>query len=163
MKNKTILIELSKYNSETKVTIKSYLQSGCTEKGYGRGVYEGCSYTQEYTTEWNDGYLKGSEFDGYKISDVFEVLKNKTLSEIGNDEFRLRSGELMNGYSEFDTSWENQVPEELPEDRDLYFNMSIVNSEYEWSGASAIEFEFIDNKNNEVNYITLVLEDDEIE
>lgn len=162
MKRKTILIELGVYAPETRVRIKSYLQSGCTEKGFGTGEYEGCSYRQEYTTEWNDGYLKASEFDGFTISDVIEVLKHKTLSEIGNDDFRLRPGELMDGYSEYETTWENQEPEEFPEDRDLFLSMSIGNCEYEWFGASAIEFELIDNENGELNGTTFVLEDDEI-
>lgn len=91
-------------------------------------MYEGFSCSQEYTTEWNEGYLKAS---GFTIGGVIYVLK-------------LRPGELMNGNSEYDTTWEDKEPDELPEDRDLYISMNIGNVEYEWHGASSIEFELID-------------------
>ena len=163
MKNKTLITELRKFSPELKVTIKAYLQSGCTEKGYGTGEHEGFSYSQEYTTEWNDGHLQASENDGYTVGDVIEVLINKILSEIGNDDFRLSPGELMNGYSEYDTKWEDQEPEDLPDDRDLYMSMDIGDVEYEWFGASTIEFELIDDENDENNGTSFVLEEDEID
>ena len=163
MKNKTIISELRKFNSELKVTIKAYLQSGCTEKGLGNGEFEGFSYSQEYTTEWNDGHLQASENDGYTVGDVIEVLKNKILSEIGNDDFRLSPGELMNGNSEYDTTWEDEEPEEIPEDRDLYMSMDINDVEYEWLGANYIEFQIVDEENDDNNGATFLLQEDEVE
>lgn len=163
MRNKTIISELRKFNFELKVTIKAYLQSGCTEKGLGNGEFEGFSYSQEYTTEWNDGHLQASENDGYTVGDVIEVLKNKILSEIGNDDFRLSPGELMNGNPEYDTTWEDEEPDEIPEDRDLYMSMDINDVEYEWLGANYIEFQIIDEENEDNNGASFLLEEDEVE
>jgi hypothetical protein len=141
MKNTLLITELLKYDKNLSVSIKAHMQYGVTEKGYGRGDYQGFSFSQDYKTEWNDGYLQLNQYGGVTLKDVIEVLSTKMLSEIGNEDFNLRLGELSTGYSEYETKWENEAPQDDPEDSELYMLMDIIESEYEWGGAEILELE----------------------
>ena len=160
MRNKTILSNLSRLNPQLKVSIKAILSNGCEETGRGTGKHEGVRYLQEYSIIWNDGYLCASSQIGYTIAYVIKILVEKSLSQIGNDDFNLRPGELINGFDpEYETTWEDEEPEEKPEDRELYWKMSTDNTVYIWDNASSIEFEVHKSKNGES--ILFVLDEDD--
>lgn len=164
MKNRTLVTCLRQFNPELIVSMRAELVSGCEEKGHGSGEYEGYEFSQDYTVSWNDGHLSASEYDGYTVGDVIKVLLEKKLSEIGNDDFNLRPGELMNGYTDYETTWEDGEPEELPEDDELYNMMEHGESEYEWFGAAYIDIEVhYKNQDGEDETITFVLNDDEVD
>ena len=164
MKNRTLVTCLRQFNPELIVSIKAHLVSGCEEKGHGYGEYEGFSFSQDYTTSWNDGHLSASEYAGYTVSDVIKVLLEKKLSEIGHEDFDLRPGELMNGYTDYETTWEDGEPEELPEDSHLYNIMEFGDTDYEWQDASFIEFDvYYKNQDGNDETISFILNDDEVD
>ena len=70
-------------------------------------------------------------------------MKEKILSEISDDDFSLRPGELRNGDPEYKTTWDDEKPEEddMPDDSTLYNIMEIGDANYEWEGASSIDIE----------------------
>ncbi len=161
MKNVLLIEELSNYDKNLSVSIKAHMQYGVTEKGYGKGEFEGFSFSQDYKTEWNDGYLEINQYDGITLEDVIEVLSTKMLSEIGNEDFNLRLGELSTGYSEYETKWEDQEPQNMPDDSDLYMMMDISDSEYEWAGARIIEFEVWTSEDVSVSFSLTDDQDDD--
>jgi hypothetical protein len=161
MKNASLISELAKFNKNSSVSIKAYMQYGVTEKGYGKGEFEGFSFSQDYKTEWNDGYLEVNQYEGITLHDVIEVLSTKMLSEIGNEDFNLRLGELSTGYSEYETKWENQEPKIMPEDSELYMMMDISDSEYEWAGAKIIEIEVWKSEDESVPFSLIDDQDDD--
>ena len=141
MKNESIITYLKQFNPELKVSITASIQYGCLEKGFGRGEWQGHEFTQDYTVTWNEGHLCATEYDGITVGDVMKVLSKKSLSDISNKDFNLCPGELMNGYTEYDTTWVNDTPEEIPSDSELYSIMNFGDTEYEWENASSIDFE----------------------
>jgi hypothetical protein len=143
MKNRTLITKLRQFNPELVVGVKAELQHGCNEVGYGSGEYEGFGFSQDYTIGWNDGSLQSSMWDGITVGDVIDVLKEKTLSKISNEDFSLSPGELRNGNPEYTTAWDDEQPEEddMPEDSELYGIMEIGDATYEWDDASSLEFE----------------------
>ncbi len=164
MKNRTLVTCLRQFNPELLVSIKAELVYGCEEKGYGSGEHDGCEFSQEYVTSWNDGYLSAEPYDGYTVGKVIEVLLEKPLSKIGNEDFDLRPGELRNGNAEYETTWEDCEPEDMPEDSDLYWKMDIGDTEYIWENASYLEFEVhYKNQDGEDETISFVLNDDEVD
>ena len=164
MKNRSLVTCLRQFNPKLKVSIKATLQYGCYEKGSGGGEYEGYSFSQDYTTGWNDGYLEAKEYDGYTVEDVIRVLLEKPLSKIGDKDFALNLGELSNGNTDYETTWDDGEPEDLPEDSELYWKMDIGDAEYEWSGAEYIEFEvhYVEQDGSD-NYLSFVLSEDEVD
>jgi hypothetical protein len=160
MKNKTLITALENLDRDLSISIKAYLQNGAVEKGYGNGEFNGFSFSQDYKIEWNDGYLEASEYDGITVGDVIEVLRKKTLSKIGSEDFELGLGQLMNGNTEYDTSWDDEEPDELPSDSELYSIMDIDGAEYVWVGASSLEFEIIDDS-GEIDDTSFILSIDE--
>ena len=112
MKNRSLVTALRQFNPELTISLKANLQNGCEEVGYGSGEYEGLSFSQDYTIGWNDGYLSCDSWDGYTVGDLIDVLLNKTLSKISEEDFNLRPGELRNGYSDYTTTWDDEQPEE---------------------------------------------------
>jgi len=159
MKNKEIILRLSKFELDSNVSIKAYLESGCEESGNGKGVYNENGYSQQYSILWNEGYLCCGFSEGYTINDIIKVLKKRKLSEISGDDFNLRPGELMNGLdSNFETTWNEKEPEQVPNDRELYFRMSINSVSYVWESPSSIEFVIQNGKKGERH--TIVLNDD---
>lgn len=164
MKNRTLVTRLRQFNPELKVSIKAYLQYGCTERGGGSAEYQGYGLYQEFTTEWNDGYLEINHWDGYTVQQVINVLLEKPLSKIGSDDFNLDLGELRNGNPEYVTTWEDGEPEEMPSDSELYYLLELGGSEYEWLGASSIEFEvFYEDDFGEDSSISFQLGEDEVD
>jgi hypothetical protein len=161
MKNALLLSELSKFDKSLSVSIKAHIQYGVIEKGYGRGDFKGFSFSQDYKTEWNDGYLEINQYDGITLEDVMDVLSSKTLSEISNEDFNLRLGELSTGYSEYETKWENEAPQDVPEDSELYMLMDIAESEYEWFGAKIIELEVWITEDGSVSFSLTDDQDDD--
>jgi hypothetical protein len=161
MKNALLLSELSKFDKSLSVSIKAHIQYGVIEKGYGRGDFKGFSFSQDYKTEWNDGYLEINQYDGITLEDVMDVLSSKTLSEISNEDFNLRLGELSTGYSEYETKWENEAPQDVPEDSELYMLMDIAESEYEWFGAKIIELEVWITEDESVSFSLTDDQDDD--
>ena len=164
MKNRTLITRLRQFNPELNVKITANLQYGCNENGYGSGEYEGLSFSQDYTIGWNDGSLSADKWDGYTVSDVIDVLKEKVLSKISDDDFSLRPGELRNGNPEYSTTWNDEQPEEddMPDDSELYNIMEIGDSNYEWADAASLEIEvyYTDNDGDD-NTISFTLEVDE--
>lgn len=161
MKNALLLSELSKFDKSLSVSIKAHIQYGVIEKGYGRGDFQGFSFSQDYKTEWNDGYLEINQYDGITLEDVMDVLSSKTLSEISNEDFNLRLGELSTGYSEYETKWENDAPQDVPEDSELYMLMDIAESEYEWFGAKIIELDVWITEDESVSFSLTDDQDDD--
>jgi hypothetical protein len=161
MKNALLLSELSKFDKSLSVSIKAHIQYGVIEKGYGRGDFKGFSFSQDYKTEWNDGYLEINQYYGITLEDVMDVLSSKTLSEISNEDFNLRLGELSTGYSEYETKWENEAPQDVPEDSELYMLMDIAESEYEWFGAKIIELEVWITEDESVSFSLTDDQDDD--
>ncbi len=161
MKNALLLSELSKFDKSLSVSIKAHIQYGVIEKGYGRGDFQGFSFSQDYKTEWNDGYLEINQYDGITLEDVMDVLSSKTLSEISNEDFNLRLGELSTGYSEYETKWENEAPQDVPEDSELYMLMDIAESEYEWFGAKIIELDVWITEDESVSFSLTDDQDDD--
>jgi hypothetical protein len=164
MKNRTLITKLRQFNPDSKVKITANLQYGCNEVGYGSGEYEGFGFSQDYTIGWNDGSIEADKWDGYTVEDVINVLKEKVLSKISDDDFGLRPGELRNGNPEYTTTWDDEKPEEddMPDDSELYNIMEIGDSDYEWAGAASLEIEvyYIDNDGDE-STISYTLEVDE--
>jgi hypothetical protein len=161
MKNALLLSELSKFDKSLSVSIKAHIQYGVIEKGYGRGDFQGFSFSQDYKTEWNDGYLEINQYDGITLEDVMDVLSSKTLSEISNEDFNLRLGELSTGYSEYETKWDNEAPQVVPEDSELYMLMDIAESEYEWFGAKIIELDVWITEDESVSFSLTDDQDDD--
>ena len=164
MKNRTLITRLRQFNLDSKVKITANLQYGCNEVGYGSGEYEGFDFSQDYTIGWNDGFLSADKWDGYSVEDVINVLKEKTLSKISDDDFNLRPGELRNGNPEYKTTWDDEKPEEddMPDDSELYNIMEIDDSNYEWANASSLEIEvyYTDNDGDD-STISFTLDSDE--
>lgn len=164
MKNRTLVTALRQFNPDLKISIKAHLQNGCEEVGYGSGEYEGLGFSQDYTIGWNDGYLSADLWDGYTVQDIIDVLLEKTLSKIGDSDFSLRPGELMNGNPEYTTSWNDEEPEEddMPEDSELYNIMEIGDANYEWQNAHTMEIDvhYIDQYGDDAT-ISFVLDSDE--
>jgi hypothetical protein len=166
MKNRTLITKLRQFNPELKVKIVANLQYGCNENGYGSGEYEGFGFSQDYTIGWNDGSIEVDKWDGYSVGDVIEVLKEKVLSKISDDDFNLRPGELRNGNPEYKTTWDDEKPEEddMPDDSELYNIMEIGDANYEWSGASSLDIEVYyisDGSDEEDETIVFSLSEDE--
>ena len=164
MKNRTLITRLRQFNPDLKVKITANLQYGCNEVGYGSGEYEGFGFSQDYTIGWNDGSLSADIWDGYTVEDVINVLKEKVLSKISDDDFGLRPGELRNGNPEYTTTWDDEQPDEddMPEDSELYNIMEIGDCDYEWANASSLEIEvyYTDNYGDD-NTISFTLDADE--
>jgi hypothetical protein len=164
MKNRTLITKLRQFNPDLKVKITANLQYGCNEVGYGSGEYEGFGFSQDYTIGWNDGSIEADKWDGYTVEDVINVLKEKVLSKISDDDFGLRPGELRNGNPEYTTTWDDEQPDEdnMPDDSELYNIMEIGDSEYEWANAASLEIEvyYTDNDGDD-NTISFTLEVDE--
>lgn len=164
MKNRKLVTALRQFNPELKITLKAHLQYGCDEVGYGSGEYEGLAFSQDYTIGWNDGYLSADTWDGYTVQDLIDVLLEKTLSKISNEDFPLRPGELRNGNPEYTTKWDDEEPEEdnMPDDSELYNIMEIGDADYKWQGAHAIEIEvYYNDQEGEESSITFTLDNDE--
>ena len=164
MKNRTLITKLRQFNPELKVKITANLQYGCNENGYGSGDYEGFGFSQDYTIGWNDGYLSADTWDGYSVSDVIDVLKEKVLSKISDVDFGLRPGELRNGNPEYKTTWDDESPEmeDMPDDSDLYNMMEIGDANYEWSGAASLDIEVCyTDDDGEESTISFSLSEDE--
>lgn len=164
MKNRTLITRLRQFNPDLKVKITANLQYGCNEVGYGSGEYEGLGFSQDYTIGWNDGSLSADKWDGYTVEDVINVLKEKVLSKISDDDFGLRPGELRNGNPEYTTTWDDEQPDEddIPDDSELYNIMEIGDSNYEWANPSSLEIEvyYTDNYGDD-NTISFTLDADE--
>ena len=164
MKNRTLITKLRQFNPDQQVKITANLQYGCNENGYGSGEYEGFGFSQDYTIGWNDGSIEADKWDGYSVQDVIDVLKEKTLSKISDDDFNLRPGELRNGNPEYKTTWDDEKPEEddMPDDSELYNIMEIGDANYEWKGASSIEIEvYYTDHFGDDSTITFTLDSDE--
>jgi hypothetical protein len=166
MKNRSLVTALRQFSPDLKISLKAHLQYGCDEVGYGSGEYEGLGFSQDYTIGWNDGYLSVDNWDGYTVQDLIDVLLEKPLSKISDADFKLRLGELRNGNAEYETTWDDEQPEEddMPEDSELYNIMDIGDSEYKWQGASFIEIElYYVDQDGEESSISFVLNNDEVD
>jgi hypothetical protein len=143
MKNRTLVTALRQFNPGFLVLITAKLKRGCIEKGFGTGRYEGFLYSQEYTVSWNEGHLCSTEDDGYNVARVIKILLEKPLSKISQLEFDLKPGELGDGNTDYETTWEDEKPTEVPGDDILYRKMEFGEIEYEWIDAKYIEFEVL--------------------
>lgn len=142
MKNRSLVTALRQFSPELNINLIAQLQYGCTEVGYGSGEYEGLGFTQEFSIEWEDGYLFG---DTYTVKKLIDVLTKKVLSKISNADFNLKPGELRNGITKYKTKWKNGKPSknDMPEDSHLNNIMNFGDSEYKWQFAKYIEIEVI--------------------
>jgi hypothetical protein len=152
MKNKILINSLNQFNSNLKVSLKAYLNSGCLETGNGSGIIDGIKFYQDYTVNWDNGYLEADSNEGYTLEDIIEVFSKKNISKIGSNDFKLRPGILKYGNATYKTTWENDnlKKEDIPKDLELYNIMDIDENEYKWISPSKIEIEiFYYNQNNE--------------
>jgi hypothetical protein len=79
MKNRSLVTALRQFSPELNIRLKAQLQYGCTEVGYGSGEYAGLDFSQEYSIEWEEGYLFK---DGYTVKNLIDVLTKKILSKM---------------------------------------------------------------------------------
>ena len=164
MKNRSLVTALRQFSPELNIRLKAQLQYGCTEVGYGSGEYSGLDFSQEYSIEWEEGYLFR---EGYTVKNLIDVLTKKILSKISNADFNLKPGELKNGNeTKYKTTWKNGKPSkiELPDDSHLHHIMNFGDSEYKWKFAKYIEIEviYLDQTGEELS-IFFVLNDDEVD
>jgi hypothetical protein len=164
MKNRSLVTALRQFSPELNIRLKAQLQYGCTEVGYGSGEYSGLDFSQEYSIEWQEGYLFS---EGYTVKKLIDVLTKKILSKISNADFDLKPGELKNGdETKYKTTWKNGKHSkiELPDDYHLHNIMNFGDSEYKWQSAKYIEIEviYLDQTGEELS-IFFVLNEDEVD
>jgi hypothetical protein len=139
MKNRKLINALKQFDNKLQVSMTAVLKHGCEEVGTGFGEWQGKSFTQDYAIQWNDGELVCDESEGYTVGDVIGVLSEKDITELSHNDFKLRPGELKNGYSEYTTKWDDGEPDEEFEDSQLYSIMELGDSEYRWNWPSYLE------------------------
>ena len=141
MKNKKIVEELKKFNSEdpTKVTIV-FNKKSLSEINYVNGTWEEKNYFCEASTVWRSAELFTEEFT---VGELIKLLKKKNISEIDQTDFNdLQLVEASDGSTDvYDVEWDVVLTEEeeerAPSGMDMYWEGDITDSDYEF-GPDAI-------------------------
>ena len=136
MKNKQIVEELKKFNSDdtVKITIFSGKKS-MDEINYVGGTWEDKNYTCEARTNWRSAELFTNEMT---VEDIIKVLKKKELSDLDEDDFSgLQLISASDGSTDvYDIDWDVELTEEekelAPSGMDMYWEGNINDSIYEF-------------------------------
>ena len=135
MKNKEIVTELKKLNSEDKVKVTIICGKRCLDEvNYVTGTWEGKTYSCEASTNWRTGELYTEEMT---VEDVIKVLKKKELSNMGISDFpSLQMGEATDGSTDvYDIEWSEPLTEEeedlAPSGMDMYWDGDIDDVDYD--------------------------------
>ena len=135
MKNKEIVTELKKLNSEDKAKVTIICGKRCLDEvNYVTGTWEGKTYSCEASTNWRTGELYTEEMT---VEDVIKVLKKKELSNMGISDFpSLQMGEATDGSTDvYDIEWSEPLTEEeedlVPSGMDMYWDGNIDDVDYE--------------------------------
>ena len=137
MKNKKIVEELKKLNSEnpTKVTIV-FNKKSLSEINYVNGTWEEKNYFCEASTIWRSAELFTEEFT---VGELIKLLKKKNISEIDQTDFNdLQLVEASDGSTDvYDIEWDVVLTEEeeerAPSGMDMYWDGDITDSDYEFA------------------------------
>jgi hypothetical protein len=135
MKNKEIVTELKKFNSEDKAKVTIICGKRCLDEvNYVTGTWEGKIYSCEASTNWRTGELYTEEMT---VEDVIKVLKKKELSNMGISDFpSLQMGEATDGSTDvYDIEWSEPLTEEeedlAPSGMDMYWDGDIDDVDYD--------------------------------
>ena len=135
MKNKEIVTELKKLNSEDKAKVTIICGKRCLDEvNYVTGTWEDKTYSCEASTNWRTGELYTEEMT---VEDVIKVLKNKELSNMGISDFpSLQMGEASDGSTDvYDIEWSEPLTEEeedlAPSGMDMYWDGDIDDVDYD--------------------------------
>jgi len=135
MKNKEIVTELKKLNSEDKAKVTIICGKRCLDEvNYVTGTWEGKTYSCEASTNWRTGELYTEEMT---VEDVIKVLKKKELSNMGISDFpSLQMGEATDGSTDvYDIDWSEPLTEEeedlAPSGMDMYWDGDIDDVDYD--------------------------------
>ena len=135
MKNKEIVTELKKLNSEDKAKVTIICGKRCLDEvNYVTGTWEDKTYSCEASTNWRTGELYTEEMT---VEDVIKVLKKKELSNMGISDFpSLQMGEATDGYTDvYDIEWSEPLTEEeedlAPSGMDMYWDGDIDDVDYD--------------------------------
>ena len=135
MKNKEIVTELKKLNSEDKAKVTIICGKRCLDEvNYVTGIWEGKTYSCEASTNWRTGELYTEEMT---VEDVIKVLKKKELSNMGISDFpSLQMGEATDGSTDvYDIEWSEPLTEEeedlAPSGMDMYWDGDIDDVDYD--------------------------------
>jgi len=135
MKNKEIVTELKKLNSEDKAKVTIICGKRCLDEvNYVTGTWEDKTYSCEASTNWRTGELYTEEMT---VEDVIKVLKKKELSNMGISDFpSLQMGEASDGSTDvYDIEWSEPLTEEeedlAPSGMDMYWDGDIDDVDYD--------------------------------
>jgi hypothetical protein len=135
MKNKEIVTELKKLNSEDKAKVTIICGKRCLDEvNYVTGTWEGKTYSCEASTNWRTGELYTEEMT---VEDVIKVLKKKELSNMGISDFpSLQMGEATDGSTDvYNIEWSEPLTEEeedlAPSGMDMYWDGDIDDVDYD--------------------------------
>jgi hypothetical protein len=135
MKNKEIVTELKKLNSEDKAKVTIICGKRCLDEvNYVTGTWEDKTYSCEASTNWRTGELYTEEMT---VEDVIKVLKKKELSNMGISDFpSLQMGEATDGSTDvYDIEWSEPLTEEeedlAPSGMDMYWDGDIDDVDYD--------------------------------
>lgn len=137
MKNKKVVEELKKLNSEdqTKVTIV-FNKKSLSEINYVNGTWEEKNYFCEASTVWRSAELFTEEFT---VGELIKILKKKNISEIDQTDFNdLQLVEASDGSTDvYDVEWDVVLTEEeqelAPSGMDMYWEGDITDCDYEFA------------------------------
>jgi len=143
MKNKEIISELNKLNSEDKAKVTIICGKRCLDEiNYVSGTWEDKTYTCEASTNWRTGELYTEDMT---VKDVIELLKGKEIFNMDVSDFpSLQMGEATDGSTDvYDIEWSEVLTEEeeeiAPSGMDMYWDGDINDVDYEIAPNGIVE------------------------
>ena len=143
MKNKEVVTELKKLNSEDRVKITIICGKKCLDEiNYVNGTWEDKNYSCEASTNWRSAELYTEEMT---VEDVIKLLKKKDLINMDADDFvGLQMGTASDGSTDvYNIEWSEPLTEEeeeiAPSGMDMYWDGDIDDVDYEIAPNGIIE------------------------
>lgn len=143
MKNKEIVTELKKLNSEDKVKVTIICGKRCLDEiNYVSGTWEDKTYTCEASTNWRTGELYTEDMT---VEDVIKLLKKKEIFNMDVSDFPgLQMGTATDGSTDvYDIEWSDVLTEEeeeiAPSGMDMYWDGDINDVDYEIAPNGIVE------------------------
>ena len=143
MKNKEVVKELKKLNSEDKTKVTIICGKRCLDEiNYVSGTWEDKTYTCEASTNWRTGELFTEDMT---VEDVIKLLKKKEISQMDVSDFpSLQMGEATDGSTDvYDIEWSEPLTEEeeeiAPSGMDMYWEGDINDVDYELAPNGIVE------------------------
>ena len=143
MKNKEIVTELKKLNSEDKAKITIICGKRCLDEiNYVSGTWEDKTYTCEASTNWRTGELYTEDMT---VEDVIKLLKKKEIFNMDVSDFpSLQMAEATDGSTDvYDIEWSEVLTEEeeeiAPSGMDMYWEGDINDVDYEIAPNGIVE------------------------